>query len=51
MSTFEQFDPNSDSIKTYLERVDLFLEANKIDDDREVALLLSLIGGKVYSTL
>ena len=47
----EQFNQNSESITTYLGRVDIFFDANKIEEDRKVPLLLSLIGGKVYSTL
>ena len=37
-------------ISTYLERVELILTANKVDD-RMVAVLLSLVGGKTYDTL
>ena len=45
------FNPESESLTTYVERVKLFIEANGIEDGRKVAVLLSVIGGKVYSLL
>ena len=38
-------------ITTYLERVDLFFAATEVPDDKKVAVLLSCIGPKTYSTL
>ena len=32
-------------------KVDIFFDANKIEEDQKVPLLLSLIGWKVYSTI
>ena len=41
-----EFDSEKDSVTVYVERVKLFIEANGIKDDRKVAVLLSVIGGK-----
>ena len=43
-------DPAVESISTYLERVKLFFVANNVEDARISAVLLSLLGGKVYGT-
>ena len=46
------FQPGSENIRLYLERLELFLVANKIDDDKlKVVTLLSVIGGKTYERL
>ena len=46
------FQPDSERIGMYLERVELFLMANKIENDKlKVATLLSVIGGKTYERL
>ena len=45
------FSPEQESIVAYLERVDLFLLANGIADDKIVPMFLNLLGGKVYSLL
>ena len=46
------FQPDSERIGMYLERVELFLMANKIEDDKlKVTTLLSVIGGKTYERL
>jgi hypothetical protein len=41
----------ADRIETYLERVELYLDANNFPDGRKVAALLSIIGGPVYEVL
>ena len=41
-----EFNPDSESLTTYVERVKFFIEANGIEDARKVAVLLSVIGGK-----
>ena len=46
-----EFNPESESLTTYVERVKLFIEANGIEDARKVAVLLSVIGGKTYALL
>ena len=47
----QEFDPNVESISSYLERVGLYFVANKIESERQVAVFLSLIGGKNYALL
>ena len=45
------FHPESESIKTYLERVQLYFAANKVPEDVQVPALLSAIGAPTYSLL
>ena len=47
----QEFDAETESITAYLERVQLFAMANAVDDDKKVAVLLSVIGSKTYSLL
>eukprot|EP00731_Ephydatia_muelleri_P012299 Em0006g1193a len=47
----QEFDPNVEGISSYLERMGLYFVANKIESERQVALFLSLIGGKNYALL
>ena len=47
----DDFDPVVESISTHLEGVQLFSVANNMEDARKSAVLLSLLGGKVYGTL
>ena len=54
MATFGQlqaFNPDTDSITAYIERVHLFLAANEIPDKKTVAVFLSTIVGKMYELL
>jgi len=46
-----KFDPEEEKISAYLERVELYLIANGVKEERKVAVLLSVIGPKVYATL
>ena len=46
----QEFCPEIGSIEAYIERVELYFEANNIDADCRVAVFLSVIGGKNYST-
>lgn len=46
-----EFDPNSDSITAYVERVKLFFQANEIAEGKQVAVFLSAMGPKTYSLL
>ena len=50
LGRIDDFDPVVESISTYMERVQLFFVANYVDA-RKSAVLLSLLGGKVYGTL
>jgi len=46
-----EFHPESDSIKAYLEQVSLYFAANTVEEERQVAVLLSSIGTQTYSLL
>ena len=43
--------PKTDNISSYLERLQLYFEANSVGDERKVAVLLTVIGAKTYETL
>ena len=45
------FDASMDNWSSYSERLGQFYEANDIADDKKVAVLLSVIGGKTYDLL
>ena len=47
----EEFNPDKEQISTYLERLELFFVANEVVDEKQVATLLSVIGGKTYALL
>ena len=47
----DKFDPATEDIEAYLERVELFFIANKTEEADQVAVLLNVIGGKTYSLL
>ena len=47
----EEFRPDTDSIKAYLERASLYFQANDIDERKQVPILLSLIGASNYALL
>ena len=47
----DEFNPVSDSVTAFVERAQLFMEANNVPDDKQVALFLSALGGKTYSLL
>lgn len=44
-------DARMNSISSYVERMQLYFEANSVVDDRKVAVLLTVIGAKTYETL
>ena len=46
-----EFQPETDSIKSYLERVQLYFTANAVPRDKQVPILLSAIGAPIYSLL
>ena len=46
-----KFDPADESISAYLEHVELFFAANGIEDPKQVAVFLSVIGPKNYVLL
>ena len=45
-----EFDPTSDSVSAYVERANLFFEANEIAAAKRVAVFLRLYQGKRRST-
>ena len=47
----KEFSPDSDSIKSYLERVMLYFDANSVPQAKQVPILLSSIGPPTYSLL
>ena len=47
----QEFQPDSDSVTSYLERVALYFDANGIAEDKKVPILLSSIGASTYSLL
>ena len=49
--TFPEFQPDSETITAYLERANNYFEANDIEADKRVAVLLSAIGAKTYTLL
>ena len=51
LGDIETFKPETESIATYLERVEMFLVANQVHASRKVAVSLTLVGAKAYSIL
>ena len=49
--TLQEFQPDVEPIKAYLERANVFFEANSIAAGKRVPVLLSAIGPKIYSLL
>ena len=47
----EELNPEKERISAYLERVELFFIANGVVYAKQVATLLSVIGGKTYALL
>ena len=47
----QPFNPSNDRISTHLERLQLFFQANGIADEKQVPVLLSIIGGRTYALL
>jgi len=45
------FQPEAEEFSAYLERVELYFEANGIKEDKQVPVFLSLLGAKTYSLL
>ena len=46
-----EFNPQSDNISSYMEHLELYFEANAIEDARKVPVLLTAIGARAYDTL
>ena len=46
-----EFKPEEENISAYLERVQIYFQANDIKRERQVAVFFSVVGGKTYSLL
>ena len=46
-----EFEPEKESIMTYVERAQLFFNANDIKEEKQVAILLSVTGCKTFALL
>ena len=46
-----EFHPEVESVEAYLERASLYFDANNVAEDKQVSVLLTAIGPKVYSLL
>ena len=51
LGTLQEFKPDAETIAAYLERVNLYFEANDIAAEKRVVVLLNAIGSKTYSLL
>lgn len=51
IGSLTEFKPESERIEAYLERVQLFFDANGIEDEKKVAVLLTVIGSTTYALL
>ena len=51
LGAIKDFDPEVDRIVPYLERVQLYLLANQVEDETKVPAFLSIIGGRAYGVL
>jgi len=49
--TLKEFESENEKISSYLERMELYFIMNGIDEEKQVAVLLSVIGAKTYSLL
>ena len=47
----DTYNPDADDWSAYVERPDLFFQANEIKDEKKVAVLLTVLGTKAYSLL
>ena len=51
ISRIQEFQPDNETVSTYLERVDLYFVANGTPADKKVPVLLSSIGARTYGLL
>ena len=47
----EAFDETNDDCNAYVERIEQYFIANEIKDNKQVAVMLSLMGNKTYGLL
>ena len=48
IGSLTEFKPEGERIEAYLERVQLFFDANGIEDEKKVTVLLTVIGSTMY---
>ena len=51
IGTLPEFDPEDQDAASYLEKVELFFEANNIAEEKKVPLFLTAVGQKTYKIL
>ena len=51
IGTITEYDSGTEDWATYIERVELYCDANYVDDDKKVSVLLSVMGAKTYGLL
>ena len=51
IGTLAKFNPEEQDIESYLEKVELFFEANNIAEEKKVAVFLTAAGDKTYEIL
>ena len=51
IGNIEAFDETNDNWNAYVERVEQYFMANDIKEDKQVAVILSLMGNKTYRLL
>ena len=51
LGRLKEFDPKVENISTYLERVELYFDANAVNQDRQAAVMLIVIGSQTYDIL
>ena len=51
LGSLGEFDPKTGNISSYIECLQLYFEANSVEDDRKLAVLLTVIGAMTYETL
>ena len=55
MATFvgclEEFHPKREKVSDYLDRMSLCFEANSVTEDKQVLVLLTAMGGEMYTLL
>ncbi len=51
LGKLEDFDAKNDTVTAYIERAELFMDANSIPNEKRVLTLLSSIGKECYETL
>ena len=51
LGRMQEFEPDTESISAYLERLQMFFEANDIAAEKKVSVLLTVIGKQNFSLL